>query len=118
MCQNCYKIVLTEMDIRDTDLPNLPYTVVKVQCVVPGCDHGFKARDYGIAPYYYWPVKILYKKNESWKGGWFDASNHPIVCNRHWKNYDEIVTGPISCDYLLSRVIPFVLKSKKKKRVF
>lgn len=98
MCKRCDKEVI-EMGILESDLPNLPYQVVKWQCMAPGCFCTTTIRDYGIAPFYWWPVRIIreekwtphydFEKNKMitkhvWRGGWFDASDHGRLCSKHW----------------------------------
>ncbi len=83
MCKSCDKTV-REMDVRDTDLPQLPYTVMKWCCIVPDCKNHTKVHDYGISPLYYWPIKIRRLEDGSWRGGWFGATNHFYVCSKHW----------------------------------
>lgn len=93
MCKRCADEVKA-MDIRDTDLPMLPYKEAHWQCIVPGCKGKCKVRDYGIAPYYYWPVKVRYihkhkMSHAGWRGGWVDSMHHAYMCSKHW---DPIMT--------------------------
>lgn len=87
MCERCDKEVI-EMGILDSDLPNLPYKLVNWHCMVADCRCKTKIRDYGIAPLYYWPVKIFRGKNGSWRGGWADCT-HGYICSRHFKEYEK-----------------------------
>lgn len=82
MCHQCASEV-KEMDIRDSDLPYLPFKEVWEYCIVPGCKGRCKMRDYGISPYYYWPVKISNTKH-GFRGGWVHAC-HGYLCSKHWK---------------------------------
>lgn len=86
MCGRCDRDV-KEMDIRDTDLPNLPFKPGKWCCIVPGCKGGAKIKDYGIWPYFYWAVKVRRHDNGDWHGGWFVATNHVYLCSKHWPMY-------------------------------
>jgi len=83
MCKQCAQII-RDMDVRETDLPLLPHKSVKWHCIVPGCKGCVTVRDYGITPYYYWPVKIRYT-NEGYRGGWIDSTTHYYFCSKHWK---------------------------------
>lgn len=78
------------MDIRDTDLQYLPFKIAKWKCLIPGCkSHGRIVKDYGIPPFYFWPVKQrLYK--DGWRGGWFDASLHWVLCNKHLAEHEKL----------------------------
>lgn len=80
------------MDIRDTDLPNLAFTMVKWFCIVDGCRGHAKVRDYGIGGYYYWPVKVIRKK-DGWRGGWFNNS-HVYLCCKHWEPVMNLIIDP------------------------
>lgn len=86
MCKNCADIVRNEIHIREPDLKCLPFKPAKWFCIVPGCKCHVKIRDYGLSPYYYWPVKRRYPKSGGWRGGWFDHT-HPYMCSRHWELY-------------------------------
>jgi len=115
MCQKCDKEVI-EMDILESDLPNLPYKLVWWYCMVEGCKCKTKMRDYGIPPIYYWPVRIIREKDGSWRGGWTIAT-HGYICSKHLKEYkqrgrqffrDNITTE----EKLLAKVVP-IIKSKQ-----
>lgn len=90
MCKFCDKAVL-DMDIQETDLPNLPYTLVRWACLIPGCRcKNTFLRDYGIAPYYYWPVKrVDMPKENRFKGGWVDSTWHWKLCFKHGAIYEK-----------------------------
>ncbi len=105
MCHYCAKQVRNQ-GIKDSDLPYLPYKEVYEYCMIPNCKGKCKVRDYGIAPYYYWPVKIRYGKN-SWRGGWF-MGTHGYLCSKHFKT---VVNGQMPAPVLsdedyLSRFVP------------
>lgn len=87
MCMHCDKVVI-DMGILESDLPNLPFKLVKWVCIVDGCTCGTKMRDYGISPIFWWPVKITRKKDGSYRGGWTDFT-HGYICNRHWPEYKQ-----------------------------
>lgn len=89
MCKRCDKVV-QEMDILDTDLPNLPYILKKWKCWVPDCRGGKAVRDYGIAPFYWDPVKVKRLANGRWRGGWFEVTGHWYMCSRHYRELDAI----------------------------
>ncbi len=107
------------MGILESDLPNLPYKLVKWQCMVDGCKNACRVRDYGIAPHYYWPVRVFRAEDGSWYGGWITAL-HGYICSTHWK---EVNKGRVAffrkhaCteQFLLSRITP-ITKSKLYKR--
>jgi|ERR1700761_1606158 len=88
MCERCDNVVIGEMDIRDTDLPNLPFKTGKWSCIVPGCKGGAKIRDYGIGPFFYWAVRVI-RGEKGWRGGWFSAPNHTYMCSKHWPMYKK-----------------------------
>jgi len=87
MCHQCDKYILTDLDIKDSDLPYLPYKLVKWTCCMPGCKCGTSIRDYGLGDYYYWPVKVRRMKN-GWRGGWMECS-HWYLCSRHYKLFQD-----------------------------
>ena len=93
MCLKCFEVI-KDMDIRDSDLPNLPFTMVKWHCLVPGCKAHTKVRDYGLVPFYYWPVKVRYYKDGKWRGGWLENAGHWYLCSKHWK---PVVSRQIPC---------------------
>lgn len=109
--------------------------------MVEGCRCKAKVRDYGIAPIYWWPVKITRKDVNThqwetddegkkvwrggriehiWRGGWTSAF-HGYVCSRHWKEAKQqgwhtwakkhITTS----EALLAKIKP-ITKTKKKAR--
>lgn len=88
MCQVCDKAVI-EMGILESDLPNLPYKLVKWHCVCDGCNGATKLRDYGVSPYYFWPVKILRSGSgdeQKWRGGWTSFMD-AYICSKHFAQY-------------------------------
>lgn len=115
MCKNCAQQV-KEMDVRDSDLPGLPYKVVHWNCIFPDCRGHAMVRDYGLGPLYYWPVKVYYNdEKQKWRGGWFDAGAHLYLCSRHW---DPAVNGQIpfpehNQEIRLSKIS---IPNKKQKR--
>lgn len=139
MCQDCDKEVIN-MDIRESDLPNLPYTPVHWFCIVPNCNCKTTVRDYGIAPIYWWPVKITRKERNTyeweedgtwkggrkiqvWRGGWATAL-HGYICSKHWDEMKKTgwnkwhqeqlpATRELANEYLLTKIKPI---TKKKKR--
>lgn len=130
MCQSCDKEVI-EMGIMESDLPNLPYKLVNWHCVVEGCKGKTKLRDYGIAPFYFWQVKVyrgVKKGIEMWRGGWM-MPDHCYICSKHWRHleldkehfykkhlYDYLKTTDWRkvLEYLNTKVSPIV-KSKLYK---
>lgn len=121
MCNRCHEYVVKEMDIKDTDLPNLPYTEVKWFCIFEGCPCGNKkVRDYGLPGYLFDPTKRRTTKH-GWKGGWFSVSNHYRACSRHWVLIKrKAVDWPdFSEENAKSKFKPIdkVSKPKKKKKL-
>lgn len=107
------------MGILESDLPNLPYKPVKWRCVVDGCRGATRLRDYGIAPFYFWPVKIRREKNGAWRGGWV-TPEHGYICSRHFVAYQKNSVGfwrsyANTVEYLFSKIIP-IIKSKTNQR--
>jgi len=78
------------MGVLESDLPNLPYTLVKWKCMCIGCKGATKLRDYGIAPFYYWPVKVVRSRDKAgvttWRGGWTNME-HGYICSKHFPQY-------------------------------
>lgn len=114
MCQRCDKEVI-QMGVLESDLPNLPYKFANWFCMVPGCTHKAKVRDYGLAPYYYWPV-IIRRKPDGWRGGWFRA-DHGYLCGAHWADLKREGRAwwrshLISEKELLEKVQPIAKKAK------
>lgn len=85
MCDRCDKEVI-DMGILESDIPNLPYKPMHRFCIVDGCKGKTTIRDYGIAPLYFWPVKITRTKTK-WRGGWV-SSLHGYICSKHFKEYN------------------------------
>lgn len=116
MCDRCDKEVI-EMGILDSDLPYLPYTLMKWYCMVDGCTCSCRVRDYGIPPLYYWPVKIHRGKDGSWRGGWTTCF-HGYVCSKHFKELRQIGEGAFfrkhagTWEYLTKKI---VIDGKKRK---
>src|SRR5581483_9635789 len=115
MCQHCAQQV-KEMDIRDSDLPNLPYTEVYQYCIVPGCKGRCNMRDYGQPDMYYWPVKVRYMPR-GFRGGWCHAT-HAYRCSKHWKLIKKRLMEIPEHDEAtcLSRIVP--IEKKKPSRRF
>ena len=90
MCHRCEKIVITDIDVRESDLPYLPFKLVKWCCFVDGCKGAVRARDYGISPFYFDMAKRRSSIKKGWRGGWFDASAHFYVCSKHMSRFDNI----------------------------
>lgn len=115
MCHDCDKEVI-EMGILESDLPNLPYTPVRWFCMVEGCKCKTTVRDYGIAPLYYWPVRIRRDKDGTWYGGWASCL-HGYICSRHFKEY-KANRKQFCYKYardqkqMLSRIQPIIKKKK------
>lgn len=86
MCQRCDREVI-EMGILESDLPGLPFKPVKWVCMVEGCSCYTGLRDYGIFPYYFWPVKVKRSK-DSWRGGWTEYT-HGYICSKHFPEYKK-----------------------------
>jgi hypothetical protein len=87
MCHKCDKEVI-EMGILESDMPNLPYKLAKWLCMVADCKNACRVRDYGIAPLYYWPVKVRRKEDGGWYGGWV-SSMHGYICSAHWPEFKK-----------------------------
>lgn len=87
MCHNCDREV-AEMGVLESDLPNLPFKTARWYCMVEGCKCKTTIRDYGLAPIYWWPVKVLRLSDAdgTWRGGWTSAL-HGYICSRHFKEY-------------------------------
>ena len=92
MCKNC-KTEVDEMDIRDSDLGMLPFTIKRAKCIIPSCNRGVIVRDYGLGDYFYWPVKIRYVFQDDgthrWRGGWFNVLNHYHTCFKHQDEHHQ-----------------------------
>lgn len=104
------------MDIRESDLPGLPYKPMRWFCMVEGCTCKTTVRDYGIPPIYWWPIRIIREKNGDWRGGWTSAL-HGYICSRHFKEYKAnprafMKTHIRDADQLLSKIIPITKKLK------
>lgn len=118
MCGICQKEV-SEQDIRESDLPALPFKEVKWRCIVPGCKGGARLRDYGNAPYYYWATKEV-KDHSGYtrRGGWFNIAVHYYLCSRHWKQAErvgEMMSHRITPEYLLSKITEWAKGKRKGK---
>lgn len=98
------------MDIRDSDLPYLPYKEVWQYCIVDGCKGRCKMRDYGLFPYYWWPVKVRYSER-GYRGGWSHFM-HRYACSKHWKQIQkrEIDWPESSEEFCLSKFVPVIKK--------
>lgn len=115
MCQYCDKQVI-EMGILESDLPGLPFKPAKWICIVKGCHHSTKIRDYGIAPFYFWPVKVVRAKDGSWRGGWTDLS-HGYICGKHFPEYkkysNEFFRNHARAEKELNETIIHITQKKK-----
>ncbi len=117
MCNICEGQV-KEQGIRQEDLALLTFTKKKWICMYPGCTKGPIVRDYGNDPFYFDPRKRSHDdKRGSWRGGWFDASEHFLLCGDHKKDWDITVASMqhlFSPEFFLSKVIPFGTKKTNK----
>lgn len=113
MCHHCDKQV-SEMDIRDSDLPNLPYKLVKWKCIVKNCNRFTRMKDYGIDPLYHWGKK---------KNKWISVMLHFFLCPKHWPIYnrrhipgveDPLIPMPKTIEEIQQTIIP-IIKSKMFK---
>ena len=78
MCKICNSQV-EEMGIFPSDLPNLPFKLVKWKCMVKNCNHYKRVKDYGIKPFYRFGNK---------NAEWLDSFAHNFLCGKHfpiWK---------------------------------
>lgn len=91
------------MDIRESDLPGLPFKVVYWFCIEEGCTNKVRVRDYGISPYYWHPVKI-HRSKKGWRGGWFGGMYHYHICSRCRKKYPENTIHDYPEEVYLSRI--------------
>lgn len=80
------------MGILESDLPNLPYKPMYWQCCVKDCRGKAKIRDYGISPFYFWPVKVIREIGKDgvgrWRGGWINY-DHGYICSKHFPEYKK-----------------------------
>lgn len=122
MCKQCHEFVVKEMDIRMSDLEHLPYTWCKWRCIVPNCRGGCRVKDYQNAPYFFDPAKPRENiERNSWRGGWFDASEHFYICSRHAKDWEKIVEmmkHRFNASFFLLKIVSLTTTKKKKKNVF
>lgn len=120
MCSRCHEYVVKEMDVKDSDLPGLPFSLVKWNCIFSGCSSSNKrVRDYGVPGYLFDPVKRR-ELPLGWRGGWFLTRDHVYACSKHWHLMDQnILTWPeCTAEDVLSKLVPLDknLKPKKKKK--
>lgn len=116
MCHRCEKQVI-EQGVLESDLPMLPYTLVKWRCIVPGCRGGSRAKDYGMSPFYFDPCKRRHnEKKGTWRGGWFDATGHFYVCSHHSKQWERICSmmeHRFSPEYFLTKIVTVPAKAQQ-----
>lgn len=87
-----------------TELDNVDYTLKKWICQCKGCTRGTKVRDYGIAPWYYWP-----KKGE----GWLNLDTNYFMCGGHYprmKKMEKLYGWPA----VEKKLIDFTILPKDK----
>jgi hypothetical protein len=115
MCETCEKQII-EMDIRESDLPGLPYKLVKWKCVVKSCNHYTRMKDYGLKPLFWWARGGKFK--------WVDITIHFLLCHKHSKIWnkrhveglqDPLFPMPKNQAELDATIIP-ILKSKLYKK--
>lgn len=111
MCERCDKEV-AEQGVAESDLPYLPYTRGKCMCIDPGCRKYCIIRDYGLSPYYFWPVERRVLKSGCWRGGWVNMAVHFFWCEKHQKTVN---TDEITADKVMARIKEFAGKLKPGK---
>lgn len=96
MCTIC-KDAVAEMGVTEADLPNLAFKMYRWYCGVEGCQRYTRVKEFGLPPYFFWPVKQYHnEKKKLWRGGWIEGTAHAFLCGDHWKPVND---GRIIIDY-------------------